>query len=496
MTTPISIIEAMSDPNLLGDWLGSAETWVAWLVVLKAAFALPMDDDELALFETLAGGRAPPTRPVKELVVIAGRRAGKSTIVAALAVYYATLRDFKSDLRRGEMGVIPIVASDRKQCQVILKFVKSALEAPLFAPLVTAEKAEGVELSTGCAIQVMTCRHRSLRGYSCPLFVGDEVGFWRDETSRTSADREVLAAVRPSQATFRDPMLVLISTPYRRSGALYEYFDQHFGKESTDTLVIQAESRDLNPTIDASVIEAELERDPAAARAEWLGQWRDDVSGFCPHEVAEAAIDIGVEERRPTPGKNYVAFTDASGGVRDSFTLGIAHRDGDAAVLDLIRERRAPFNPEAVAEEYAAELKGYGLSTVRGDAYAAEWTRQAFRKFGIEYMPAPMPRSQIYLTLLPMLTSGRVLLLDHKRLLGQLTELERRPSRSGHDVVDHPPRGSDDLINAGAGALTLLAKPAAEPRIRRLDGPGPARPKPSALSTESWIRGPTFGEWP
>ncbi len=77
MTTPISIIEAMSDPNLLGDWLGSAETWVAWLVVLKAAFALPMDDDELALFETLAGGRAPPTRPVKELVVIAGRRGGQ-----------------------------------------------------------------------------------------------------------------------------------------------------------------------------------------------------------------------------------------------------------------------------------------------------------------------------------------------------------------------------------------------------------------------------------
>ncbi len=168
--------------------------------------------------------------------------------------------------------------------------------------------------------------------------------------------------------------------------------------------------------------------------------------------------------------------------------MAVAHRAGDAAVLDLIRESRAPFNPESVTQEYAAELKGYGLTSVRGDAYAAEWTRQAFRKFGIEYLPASMSRSEIYLTLLPMLTSGRVRLLDNNRLLGQLTELERRPARSGRDVVDHPPRGSDDIINAAAGALTLLAKPIVGPRISVLgsDKPGDYY---RGGGLERWIRG-------
>ena len=33
-----------------------------------------------------------------------------------------------------------------------------------------------------------------------------------------------------------------------------------------------------------------VKRDPAAARAEWLGEWRDDIAAFLSRELVEAAV--------------------------------------------------------------------------------------------------------------------------------------------------------------------------------------------------------------
>ena len=81
------------------------------------------------------------------------------------------------------------------------------------------------------------------------------------------------------------------------------------------------------------------------------------------------------------------------------------------------------------------------------------------------YEPAAEPKSELFLELLPVINSRRVALLDNPRLLSQLTALERRTSRAGRDSIDHPPGGHDDLANAAAGALTLLALARAPMRI-------------------------------
>jgi hypothetical protein len=49
------------------------------------------------------------------------------------------------------------------------------------------------------------------------------------------------------------------------------------------------------------------------------------------------------------------------------------------------------------------------------------------------------------------LNSGRIELLDHKRLVAQLCGLERRCARGGRESIDHAPGARDDLINAVAG---------------------------------------------
>jgi len=135
-------------------------------------------------------------------------------------------------------------------------------------------------------------------------------------------------------------------------------------------------------------------------------------------------------------------------------TLAIAYRDKDGrSILSAVRERRPPFSPEAVVSEFADLLKAYGVRKVVGDRWGGEFVREPFRSRGIQYELAEKPKSDIYRDLLPLVNSGKVELLDHPRLVGQLCGLERRTARSGKDSIDHGPGAHDDLCNAAAGAL-------------------------------------------
>ena len=70
-------------------------------------------------------------------------------------------------------------------------------------------------------------------------------------------------------------------------------------------------------------------------------------------------------------------------GANDSFTLAVAHKEGNTAILDAVREVRPPFSPEAVVAEFADLLKKYRINTVEGDRYGGEWPREQFRNAGM-----------------------------------------------------------------------------------------------------------------
>ena len=163
----------------------------------------------------------------------------------------------------------------------------------------------------------------------------------------------------------------------------------------------------------------------------------------------------GLYERPPQPNCRYNAFVDPSGGSGDSFSLAIAHRDrhADQVILDCVREGKPPFSPESVVDEFARVLKSYGVTRVQGDRYGGEFPRELFRRHHITYEPASKPKSDLHKELLPLINSGRCLLLDHHKLISQLTGLERRTARSGRDSIDHGPGAHDDVANACAGAL-------------------------------------------
>jgi hypothetical protein len=173
--------------------------------------------------------------------------------------------------------------------------------------------------------------------------------------------------------------------------------------------------------------------------------------------VIDAATVLGRSLLPRIDDVGYVAFCDPSGGSSDSMTLGIAHMEGDRAVLDRVVERRPPFSPDSVTAEFAATILSFGIATVTGDRYGGIWPRERFAAHGVDYLISDKVKSDIYLTLLPLLNSGRVELLDNVRLAAQLCSLERRTARGGKDTINHAPNTHDDLINAAAGAIVTAS---------------------------------------
>ena len=457
----MNIIQAMCDEEIgFGRWFGG-DSWANWRVILKGAFALPLTREELVAFRALAGGRDPPLKRVRELFVVGGRRGGKDSIASLLAVFAAAIEEgHVGKLRPGEQAIVQCLACDRDQSKIVLGYIRSFFEAiPELAGMVTSVTRLGLELESGVNITVATNSYRQVRGRSILFAIFDEVAFWRSEDT-VKPDYETYRAVLPSLATLPGAMLVAISSPYRKAGLLYEKWKQHFGKDSEEVLVIQASSRQLNPTLDASLIERALEDDPAAARSEWLGEWRNDIAGYLDVELIESCVDRGVVVRPPRAGIRYVGFVDSASGVgQDAFALGIAHKDRDAIVLDLAHEVKPPFSPSNAIAEICALLKSYGVTSVTGDKYAPGFVAEGFARAGVRYVYSERDRSQIYVECLPLLTSGRARLIDSKKLVTQFVSLERRTSAGGRDRVDHGVNGHDDLCNAAAGALVLAQKP-------------------------------------
>jgi len=451
-----TIDEALTDVRLLGAALGDLSTWRTWLTVLKAAFGLTLEPGEAKVFAEVAGDRKVPERRVAELWAIAGRRGGKSRMAAAVAVYIATFADYRSRLAPGEVGFVLVLSPSKSQARAVRDYAEGFIRSsPILSQSLDGEPtAEEIRLMGNVVIAVHTNNYRTVRGRTLLACIFDESAFWRDETSALP-DVETYRAVLPALAT-TGGMLIGISSPYRRIGLLHAKHRDHFGQDDDDVLVIQAPTKALNPTINEKVIERARQSDPEAARAEWDAEFRSDLSALLDDAVIDAAVDHSRPlELPPRPGISYHAFTDASAGRHDHFTVCIGHCEGERFVADVVRGAAPPFNPKDVAVEFAALAKEYRCLRITGDAFAGEWVSGAFRDAGIEYRRAEMPKSGLYLESVPHFMRGAISIPNHPRLIREFRLLERRVAPSGKDRVDHGQNGSDDYANAVVGALSV-----------------------------------------
>src|SRR4029453_14288544 len=175
-----------------------------------------------------------------------------------------------------------------------------------------------------------------------------------------------------------------------------------------------------------------------------------------PFELVQSCIVPGRVELPRVSGVTYRSFDDPMGGRGDSWAKCIAHKQDDKVIVDVIRAWPRSMGVHDIAQQSAAVGKAYGLKSTCGDNYAGEWPKEAFAVHGVTYEQCGLSKSDLYLAAIPLMSSKRVELPTHDRMVKEFRRLERKRGRGGKDAIQDGGR-HDDLANAVVGAVHLAS---------------------------------------
>jgi hypothetical protein len=206
MRPKISMREALAEPHLFGRIL-RGESWYGWKVLLIAASGGELLEDERAEFKRLTGREREPSRLCRELIVVAGRRAGKSTAVVVFDIWIAALCDHRGTLAPGEVGVALLISRDQRVARMLLERIYGIMSQsePLNSMIVN-RTADTIELANSISIEVRPCSYQTLRGPTFISVICDELAFWFTSADFANPDTEVLTAVKPGLITTKRPL--------------------------------------------------------------------------------------------------------------------------------------------------------------------------------------------------------------------------------------------------------------------------------------------------
>jgi len=458
------ITKAIADPNLfrpfLEDGNGKLKTWLNWKTAMRCLYGLSLKPKYSKLIKECTGRDINqfPSNGFDTALFLTGRRSGKSRIAAIVGAYESALSGREKLLSPGETGMVVILAPTKKQGRIVKNYLRAIFETDLLEPEIINETQEGFILRNGVVIEILVGDFRTVRGYTLLAAIVDEVCFFGlDAESKVRSDTELIRAIKPSLAT-TNGRLICISSPYAKRGWAHRQFKNNFGNDKGKTLVWNCSSRTMNPTLPQSIVDEALAEDLSAAKSEYLGEFRDDVGAYLPREVIERVVVSGRKELLPKRDIQYYGFVDISGGRSDDASLSIAHKNKTKTIIDYVKRYKAPHSPYEIIGTMAETLRKFNIRSITGDNYSAEFVSQAFRKHGLGYVKSKLPKSALYLELLPMICSNTIELLDDEVLISQLSSLERRTRSGGKDSIDHPQGGHDDVANAIAGVSFITSK--------------------------------------
>ena len=314
LTPSLTVVEALHDRRLLGGLatFRDLRSWGRWLVFYKAVYGRPLDREERAIYEhhTHRSTYTPPAGGFPESAAIVGRQSGKSRIAGVTISCEGLSAPPQAD---SDVYSLAVAQDHRGATRTLLRYARGPFEQlPSLKPLVAHRTTDTLTLTSGMVIASYPCRPAALRGLRARVAVADELAFFRN-TEGNPVDTEMLRALRPTLAT-TGGKLIILSSPYGQSGALWQVHRAHFGREDSTTLVWPGSAPEMNPTLPADYLARMEQDDPEAYRSEVLGEFRAGLTQLFTPEAIDACVERGVRERPKADPGTYVAFCDPSSG--------------------------------------------------------------------------------------------------------------------------------------------------------------------------------------
>ena len=463
MKPPMNIIQAIRDPNIIGDEISPAQE-----AALRALYGLPITEAQLALAKQCGSKSWMPGKEYNEAAFVCGRRSGKSDKLAAnCALYEAFFRKHK--LSPGETGIVLLLAQNMRQAKVVKGYIEGKIDkSPILHRHVVATRAQELELDNGITIAIHPSSFRAIRGLSVVCCICDEIAFWWTEDNYANPDAEVVRAVRPAMATFPYGKLLMVSSPYAMNGVLWDAWRKRDRDE--EVLVWHAPTQLMNPTVTERFLKKEKERDPENYQREYEACFTDAISSFLSAEAIQQCVVVGCKELPPSCNKShYVAAIDAAF-KGDTFTICIVHKDKQKGkvIIDYLSgwqgSKKHPLRLSDVIPKIKSLADRYGFRRVHGDQFGAEPLKDAFRRSNLFFEERPFTsqsKADIYATLRTLIADGMIELLDHERSLKELRGLELELLPGGAVRIGHPRHGKarDDYADSMALAVNeVLAR--------------------------------------
>jgi len=287
-----------------------------------------------------------------EIVLVVGRRSGKSTLAACISNYELYRLVKRGDPSRyynfppfQEIDIVTVATVDDQADAVYRRTLSFAKQCPYIRDRILNDTRDYFNVRTDADLKSKgkpiasvnaktgSCSASSVRGCNAIVVNMDEFAFFVDNGGRFSGD-EMYKALTPSIASFgNDGKVLLLSSPYAKYGKFWERFNESFN-EPDDTLMFKMYTAMMNPTIQPEILKAARRRDRVSFLGEYGGEFSDSVTAWIDDE-SEFRKCIG--PRQPVlhgiPDVEYYVGVDL-GFKNDGTAIAIVHDDGKRIVLD------------------------------------------------------------------------------------------------------------------------------------------------------------------
>jgi phage terminase large subunit-like protein len=293
----------------------------------------------------------------EELVLVLGRRSGKSFLVSAMALYelYRLISMGHPQARYGLMEfdevVILNVARNEEQAKkaIFSKIKQTVLASPFFAPYIGKDtelemrfytehdreenvrrKEQNINLFAGSLVLRCGSSNASgLVGLTCWTIIMDEVAAMAGDNPESGVDYALYDDLKPSLATFgKDGKMMLLSNPKGPLGLLYDLHENR--QEDPTTLVMRLPTWLTNPNIDKEWLDGQKKKDPQEFQMQYGAEFGASSSDpmFNVEDVDRMFSSMSMVKRKEQAEGHFEYFCHLDPArTSDYYALVIAHTE-------------------------------------------------------------------------------------------------------------------------------------------------------------------------
>ncbi len=364
---------------------------------------------------------------VRRWVLRVGRRGGKSSMLARIAVAWALWGTWF--VPTGDIAVVGFISKDRDEASARLRTIAAILDA-----LGVAYEPRGDEIELvgkGVCFRVLTCTVAGVVGATLILLIGDEMAHWESREDRANPADRVMGASRPAMATQPWAFEIDSTAPWGAD----DYHSTLFNAGDNGTQIVShAATWTANPSISEQDTH-DLEQDPKLWSMNYAAI--PGVTLTLAFDPADLVPCFG-RAARGRLGAGFVA-TDASSLRGDAFAY-IAGRVSTAGelVVDEVDgwdgDELRGVEMDEIVERISARAKDWGANEVFGDQREEASLRALFANEGVRftsYAWTEQSKDDAVMRLRRLMREGMLCLVEHPTLRRELTTMKARLLPSG-----------------------------------------------------------------